>query len=278
MPAETQQRIVTDNITAYMNQIEAIPRITVQRENELADLIHNGTEAQRDAAREELICANLRLVVKIAHDFKRFGMSFSDIVAEGNCGLMQAADKFNPSKGAKFSCYAAWWIKQAIRKAIANTTRTVRIPGGAAQKVIKMEKCRTQFIAQYDREPTDEELAELVGCSVKTLEGLRIADICMYSMDETLKDGSNTTFGDIIHEETDEESVKKEADAQVVDHVRQLLRHFSDREQWIINHLYGLHGVVLSENVIAQETGLPVSQLREKHLGVIQQLKQLVQE
>lgn len=278
MAATNTVHIVTDNITAYMNQIEAIPRITVQRENELAALIHNGTPEQKNAAREELICANLRLVVKIAHDFKRFGMSFSDIVAEGNCGLMQAADKFDPSKGAKFSCYAAWWIKQAIRKAIANTTRTVRIPGGAAQKVIKMDKCRTQFMAQYDREPTDEELAELMGCSVRAIEGLRIADICMYSMDDTLKDGSNTTFGDIIHEETDEDSVKKEEDAQAIDHVRQLLCHFSDREQWIINHMYGLHGIVLDENIISQETGLPPTKLREKQLSVIQQLKRLVQE
>lgn len=272
------ERIVTDNITAYMNQIENIPRITVQRETELAYLIHNGTPEQKSTAREELICANLKLVVKIAHDFKRFGMSFADIVAEGNCGLMQAADKFDPSKGAKFSCYAAWWIKQAIRKAIANTTRTVRIPGGAAQKVIKMDKVRSAFIAKYDRQPTDEELASLMGCSMRTLEGLQIADICMYSMDDTLKDGSNTTFGDMIHEETDEESVKKEADYQALDQVKQLLKHFSDRDQWILNHMYGLQGTLLSECVVAQETGLSMSQVRERVLVITKQLKDALTE
>lgn len=268
--------IITDNITTYMNQIENIPRITVQRETELAYLIHNGTTEQKNAAREELICANLKLVVKIAHDFKRFGMSFADIVAEGNCGLMQAADKFDPSKGAKFSCYAAWWIKQAIRKAIANTTRTVRIPGGAAQKVIKMDKLRSAFVAKYDRQPTDEELASLMGCSLRTLEGLQIADICMYSMDDTLKDGSNTTFGDMIHEETDEESVKKEADYQALAQVKQLLKHFSDRDQWILNHIYGLQGTLLSECIIAQETGLSMSQIRERVLIITKQLKEAI--
>jgi RNA polymerase primary sigma factor len=279
MPATTRHATVrTDNITSYMNQIEAIPRITVEREAELAKLIHNGTDEEKHAAREELICSNLRLVVKIAHDFKRFGMSFADIVAEGNCGLIQAAEKFDPSKGAKFSCYAAWWIKQAIRKAIANTTRTVRIPGGAAQKVIKMEKLRTAFVAQHDREPTNEELAALLGCSLRTLEGLQIADICMYSMDDTVKDGSNTTFGDMLYEETDEDSLKKEAAYQDLDLVKQLLCHFSDREQWVVNHMYGLQGLVLPESLIAQETGLPPSLLREKQLAVINQLKTLVQE
>lgn len=268
------ERVVTDNITAYMNQIEKIPRITIQRETELAYLIHNGTPEQKNTAREELICANLKLVVKIAHDFKRFGMSFADIVAEGNCGLMQAADKFDPSKGAKFSCYAAWWIKQAIRKAIANTTRTVRIPGGAAQKVIKMDKVRSDFIAKYNRQPTDEELASLMGCSLRTLEGLQIADICMYSMDDTLKDGSNTTFGDMIHEETDEESVKKEAAYQALDQVKQLLKHFSDRDQWILNHMYGLQGTLLSECIVAQETGLSISQVRNRVLMITKQLKE----
>lgn len=279
MPATTRHATVrTDNITSYMTQIEAIPRITVQREAELANLIHNGTDEEKHAAREELICSNLRLVVKIAHDFKRFGMSFADIVAEGNCGLIQAAEKFDPSKGAKFSCYAAWWIKQAIRKAIANTTRTVRIPGGAAQKVIKMDKLRTAFIAQNDREPTNEELAELLGCSLRTLEGLQIANICMYSMDDTVKDGSNTTFGDMLYEETDEDSLKKEAAYQDLDLVKQLLCHFSDREQWVVNHMYGLQGLVLPESLIAQETGLPLTLLREKQLAVINQLKTLVQE
>ena len=130
------QAIRTENITSYMRDIKQIPLINRDKEAELSAMIHSDDDMQVLAARNELVCSNLRLVVKIAHDFKQYRLPFDDLVAEGNIGLIRAAEKFDPGKGAKFSCYAAWWIKQAMRKAIANQTRTIRVPGQCAQKPV----------------------------------------------------------------------------------------------------------------------------------------------
>lgn len=272
--------VITENIDAYMKDIEPYKRISTAREIELANLIKEGTEEQKHQAREELICSNLKLVVKIAHDFKRYGMTFADIVAEGNRGLMTAADKFMPGKGAKFSCYATWWIKQSIRKALAEQCHTIRVPGGATQKVLNLEKVKLSFTNQFNREPTEEELQELTGLTGKQIANIRRADLKVYSLEANVNedDPRKTTFGDMVGENLDDGSQKsKEVDAEVAA-LREALKGLSDRDQFILTATYGLCGAKqLDENTVCQETGLPVTMLHVRLIKLQRKLKEVLQ-
>jgi RNA polymerase primary sigma factor len=271
--------VITEDISRYMNDIEDIPRISTKREIELSNLIHHGTEAQKQAAREELICANLKLVVKISHDFKRYGMTFADIVAEGNRGLVIAADKFLPGKGAKFSCYATWWIKQSIRKALAEQCHTIRIPGGATQKVLNLEKVKHSFRSQFNREPTDEELLGITGMSKKQLDNTKKADLKVYSIEAQISedDPKKGTFGEVIKENLDDGSHMSAEVEAVVSEMLKVIQTFSDRDQWILKVTYGIGAEKLDEDTVCQETGLPVTRLHIRLRKLQRKLKEALQ-
>ena len=262
----------TEDITSYMTSIENIELITPEREKELAEQIHSDDPRLRELATEELVCANLRLVVKIAHDFKRYGLTFDDLVAEGNVGLIIAAGKFDPSKGAKFSCYAAWWIKQSMRKAIAQQTRTIRIPGQAAQKMLHVEKARNKFENTHQRLPSDEEVADMTGYAKRFIESLNYVATTTYSLDETVKDGSETTFEGMIASKSDT-TVKKAAEEEQLDNLRQLLSRLSDRERMLITYHFGLEGTILNERLIAQETGITTKEQQDVLSGIYDKLR-----
>lgn len=274
MPAATTDprttHIVTENINAYMRDIKQYPRIDNKREAELAYIIHNGTQAEQDAAVEELVCSNLRLVVKIAHDFKAFGVTFADLVAEGNCGLMTAARKFEPSKGSRFSCYAAWWIKQNMRLAVASQTRTVRVPCGAAQKALKTKKLIQAFINEHGREPSSEELCELLGCNERTLQTIKDASLQMYSIDEAVQDGDSTTFEEML---ADTPEVKNTYREEQIAALRALLPNLTDRERLIVTYTFGVDGKTKPDNIICQETGLPMTEMMRRRICVLSKLR-----
>jgi len=145
-----------DTMKLYMERIGQYSLVTRQEEIELAAEIDKGSEE----ARQKLIRSNLRLVVKIAHDFKGRGLPLLDLISEGNIGLVRAVEKFDPSKGAKLSSYAAWWIKQAMRRALANQSRTIRVPVQSASKIGKIQTAQTALRDRHQREPTDAEIAE----------------------------------------------------------------------------------------------------------------------
>src|ERR1043165_5066046 len=157
--AEPQERPVRSHenaYTLYLREIGQTKLITPQEEIELAKRIQKGD----DAAREEMIKANLRLVVKIARDYEEYGLPLLDLINEGNIGLMKAVERFDPTKGAKLSTYASWWIKQAIRRALANQSKTIRLPVHVGDKINHMRRAAVKFQEEFGREPTDEELAE----------------------------------------------------------------------------------------------------------------------
>src|SRR6266567_2016694 len=158
-------------IKIYLREIGQIPLLTPQEEIELAARIKKGDRE----ARALMIKANLRLVVKIAHDYANLGLPLLDLISEGNIGLMKAVERFDPAKGGKLSTYAAWWIKQAIKRALANQSRTIRLPVHLVDKVGKIRRVMAQMGAELGREPTDEELAEEVGLSVVKVSQLKLA-------------------------------------------------------------------------------------------------------
>ena len=181
----------------YLREIGAYPLITVQEEVKLARRIKRGDKE----ARAIMIRSNLRLVVKIARDYSNFGLPLLDLISEGNIGLMKAVERFDPKKGGKLSTYAAWWIKQSIKRALANQSKTIRLPVHLVDKIAKLRRVSNQMTEELGREPTDEELAEEVGMGVSKVAALKSAAIRPTSLDQPINDEDSTALGDIIGDE-----------------------------------------------------------------------------
>src|SRR5262245_61795062 len=160
-------------IKLYLREIGQVKLLTPQEEIELAARIKKGDKK----AREQMIKANLRLVVKIARDYEGIGLPLLDLISEGNIGLMKAVERFDPSKGGKLSTYGSWWIKQSIKRALANQSKTIRLPVHLVDKISKMRRTAMRLQEELGREPTDEELGEELGITAARVAQMRLAAI-----------------------------------------------------------------------------------------------------
>src|SRR3989441_2497172 len=178
----------------YLREIGQTPLLTPQEEIELARRIKKGDRR----AREQMIKANLRLVVKIARDYERYGLPLLDLINEGNIGLMKGVERFDPKKGAKLSTYAAWWIKQAMKRALANQSKTIRLPVHIVDKLFHLRRAGAKLEEVLGREPTDEELAAEVGFSVARVNQLRRAAVRPTSLDAPIGDDETNRVADVV--------------------------------------------------------------------------------
>ncbi len=227
-----------DPMKAYMQEIGVIPLISKNEEIELARRIKLGD----NKANQKLIKANLRLVVKIAHDFKGLGLPLLDLISEGNIGLMRAAEKFDPARGAKFSSYSAWWIKQGMRRALSQKSRTIRVPVASAGKINKIRAAKIQLTDKFGRMPTDSEIADCLDLTKRTVQGLKLADLKTFSMHDPIKKGEEGSFEDIIPDAssaTPDDIIK---DSEIFQRLKGLIHRLEKREQVILIMRYGLDG------------------------------------
>jgi RNA polymerase primary sigma factor len=223
---------------AYMQEIGQIPLVSREEEVDLAAQIAAGSAE----ARKKLIQSNLRLVVKIAHDFKGLGLPLVDLISEGNIGLMKAVEKFNPLKGAKFSSYAAWWIKQSMRRALSNQSRTIRIPVQSAGKINKIKATRLKLTEELGRDPTDQEIARHLDFSERTVTALRLAELRTFSLQDPIQQGEESVFQDIIPDygaATPDETL---CDVEMLKRLKGLINRLDDREKLILILRFGLDG------------------------------------
>jgi RNA polymerase primary sigma factor len=179
-----------NGIKIYLREIGQIPLLTPKDEIRLAARIKKGDRQ----ARAQMIKANLRLVVKIAHDYSNFGLPLLDLISEGNIGLMKAVERFDPKKGGKLSTYAAWWIKQSIKRALANQAKTIRLPVHLVDKISKMKRAGHKLSEKLGREPTDQELADLLGLPRAKVAQLRTISVRPASLDAPIGDDDATEF------------------------------------------------------------------------------------
>src|ERR1700719_2266627 len=185
------------SIKIYLREIMQTPLLTAQQETELAARVKNGDQK----ARVWMIKANLRLVVKIAHDYSNLGLPLLDLISEGNIGLMKAVERFDPAKGGKLSTYGAWWIKQSIKRALANQSKTIRLPVHLVDKVAKMRRVSLQIAEELGREPTDDELGEELGIEGEKVARLKSLGIRPASIDAPIANDDSTEFGEVIGDE-----------------------------------------------------------------------------
>jgi RNA polymerase primary sigma factor len=226
------------SIKIYLQEVSGTPLLTVQEEIELAARIEKGDQK----ARAWMIKANLRLVVKIAHDYSNLGLPLLDLISEGNIGLIKAVERFNPGKGGKLSTYGAWWIKQSIKRALANQSKTIRLPVHLVDKISKMRRVSLQMSKELGREPTDEEFAEEIGISSAKLSQLKTVSIRPASLDAPIGDDDSTAFGEIVGDEDAQTPFELFRDKNMRDELSELLAVLDDREREIIFKRFGLDG------------------------------------
>ncbi len=239
--AENRYRSSYDGDTAiklYLREIGQVKLLTPQEEIELAAKIKRGDKK----AREHMIKANLRLVVKIAHDYDGLGLPLLDLINEGNIGLMKAVERFDPAKGGKLSTYAAWWIKQSIKRALANQAKTIRLPVHLVDKISRMRRIATKLQEVFGREPTDEELAEELGITASRVAQLRTAAIRPASLDAPIGDDDSNTFAEVVEDERAEDPYEKLEEKTVNVMLDELVERLDSREKTILRYRFGLDG------------------------------------
>jgi RNA polymerase primary sigma factor len=225
-------------LNRYLREIGRIPRLTPQQEIELAGKIKKGdTEA-----RERMISSNLRLVVTIAHDYANLGLPLLDLISEGNIGLTKAVERFDPTKGAKLSTYAMWWIKQAIKRALANQSKTIRLPVHLVDKITKVRRVSLQMSEELGREPTDDELGEEIGIATEKVARLKSVGIRPASLDASIGDDDPTEFGGVIEDDEAQTPFELLRDKNLLGEVDGLIAVLDAREKKIISQRFGLDG------------------------------------
>lgn len=254
-PAETPER---NNLQLYLQEIGKTPLLTIDEEVKLAKRILKGDKAARD----HMISANLRLVVKIAMDYKDFGLPLLDLISEGNIGLIKAVERFDPTKGGKLSTYAAWWIKQSIKRALANQSKTIRLPVHLVDKISKMRKTAMALTEELGREPTDEEIAIELQVPTSKVAHLKSVSVRPASLDAPIgEDGDSTTFGEIVGDENAATPFEQLRDNSQNSALRTLVDSLDPREAEIIRYRFGLDG---RDELTLEEVGARFRVTRER--------------
>jgi RNA polymerase primary sigma factor len=237
-----EERQPYDGNTAYklyLREVSQTKLLTREEEAVLAQRIQLGDQK----AREQMIKANLRLVVKIAREYEDYGMPLLDLISEGNVGLMRAVERFDPTKGAKLSTYGGWWIKQSIKRALANQSKTIRLPVHVVDKLYRLNQTSAKLQEVLGREPTDAELGEEMGFSAAKVVMWRKAGMRPVSLDAPLgNDSDSSPVAETVADEntsTPYEQLAVKASAHMV---RQLVSNLQPRELEILRYRFGLDG------------------------------------
>ena len=240
-PHELQARGSYDGDTAvklYLREIGSVKLLTPAEEIALADRIKKGDKK----AREHMIKANLRLVVKIARDYEGIGLPLLDLISEGNIGLMKAVERFDPSKGGKLSTYGSWWIKQSIKRALANQSKTIRLPVHLVDKISKMRRTAMKLQEEFGREPTDEESAEELQTTPGRVAAMRMASIRPTSLDAPIGDEDSNSFSEIVQDENADDPYEQLEDKTVTGMLEEMVKKLDPREATILRYRFGLDG------------------------------------
>jgi RNA polymerase primary sigma factor len=225
-----------DSIRMYLAEIGRVPLLTHADEIMLAKGIARGCKRSKD----RLVEANLRLVVSIAKKYRNRGVSFLDLIQEGNLGLIRAAEKFDHSKGYKFSTYATWWIRQAITRAIADKGRTIRIPVHMVEKVNKYHRTHRRMIQTLGREPSEEEIARELGVFVTEIQRLQEISQRSISLATPVGDDDSSELGDFLEDAGAVTPTDAVSESLLKAHLREALDELPERERQIIELRFGM--------------------------------------
>ncbi len=262
-------------IRIYLREIGQVPLLTPADEIRLAARIKKGDEE----ARKQMIRANLRLVVKIAQDYARYGLPLLDLISEGNIGLIKAVSRFDPKKGGKLSTYAAWWIKQSIKRALANQSKTIRLPAHLVDKIARMRRAERKLAEAFGRDPTEEEVAAELGVENSVVAHWNSVALKPTSLDAPIGDEDSGTFSEIIGDERVKTPFEEIHDRQLLEEVERLLHRLDRRERDILKYRFGLQGApVETLEDVGKRFNITRERVRQIQNAALLRLRQMLDE
>jgi RNA polymerase primary sigma factor len=242
---ESNETVVMDHgddrstLQLYLNDIRRTPLLTAEEEIRLALLVQKGDQK----AREHMIKANLRLVVKIAYDYNHLGLPILDLISEGNLGLIKAVERFDPNRGGKLSTYAAWWIKQSMKRAVANQSKTIRLPVHLVDRIARMRRIISRYLEEYGREPDNEEIAYELQVPVNKIALLKTVSVRPASLEAPLGDDPDARMlGDVVGDENARSPDEHLGDKNLVEDLHAIVSSLGHREAEILRLRFGLDG------------------------------------
>ena len=234
-----KRRGQSDSVKVYLREIGAIPLLNAQQEYDVAKRVAEGDKE----AKELLISSNLRLVVSMAKEHLNRGLSLQDLIQEGNIGLMRAVEKFDYTKGFRFSTYATWWIRQSMVRAIADQSRDIRLPVHMAEQIMRVNRVQRRLLQELNREPTVEEIAaQLEGMTPERVMEIQKIGMDPVSLESPAGDEENSTLQDFIQDTTAVDPVAYANSSVLRDQVDKLLKELPEREEKIVRMRFGLDG------------------------------------
>ena len=268
--ALTKDLTINDPVRMYLKEIGQIKLLTLEEESVLADRITSGDEEAKNILAE----ANLRLVVSIAKRYVGRGMLFLDLIQEGNIGLMKAVDKFDVSKGYKFSTYATWWIRQAITRAIADQARTIRVPVHMVETINKLARVQRQLTLELNREPSEEELAKKMNTSVEKVREIYKISQDPVSLETPIGEEDDSHLGDFIKDERNLSPEEFATNEMLKDEINQVLETLTEREEKVIRLRFGLEdGKPRTLEEVGQLFGVTRERIRQIEAKALRKLR-----
>jgi len=271
--SESEQTLDRTPMKIYLSQIENIPLLTPEEEIDLAQKIQ-AMNAGSEAARERMIRSNLRLVISIAKRYSNMGLSFSDLVEEGNIGLMRAVEKFNPERGYRFSTYASWWIKQAIMRALSNQGKTIRIPVYMYDIISKWRKVRDGLMQKLSRVPTRKEIAAIMEVPVSKIKEIENIAGRPSSLNAPVSLDGTAELIDLIEDDSSQTPEAQMGEVLKNERIHELLDNLDEREKRILILRFGLglHDTHTLEEV-AQQFGITRERVRQIEAAALKKIR-----
>jgi len=266
----TRDLNINDPVRMYLKEIGQIKLLNTDEELELADRIIAGDEQAKAILAE----ANLRLVVSIAKRYVGRGMLFLDLIQEGNIGLMKAVEKFDVTKGYKFSTYATWWIRQAITRAIADQARTIRVPVHMVETINKLARIQRQLTLEFNREPSEDELAKKMGMSVERIREIYKISQEPVSLETPIGEEDDSHLGDFIKDERNMSPEEYATNELLKDEISEVLLTLTEREEKVIRLRFGLEdGKSRTLEEVGQMFGVTRERIRQIEAKALRKLR-----
>jgi len=266
----TKDLTINDPVRMYLKEIGQIKLLTLDEESKLADRILAGDQEAKNILAE----SNLRLVVSIAKRYVGRGMLFLDLIQEGNIGLMKAVDKFDVSKGYKFSTYATWWIRQAITRAIADQARTIRVPVHMVETINKLARIQRQLTLELNREPSEEELAKKMGTSPEKIREIYKISQDPVSLETPIGEEDDSHLGDFIKDERNQSPEEFATNEMLKEEISEVLLTLTEREEKVIRLRFGLEdGKPRTLEEVGQMFGVTRERIRQIEAKALRKLR-----
>ena len=275
---ETEHTLDRTPMKIYLKQIEHIPLLTPQEEIELAEKVQSKSRGAMEA-RQRMIRSNLRLVISIAKRYTNMGLTFSDLVEEGNIGLMRAVEKFNPKRGYRFSTYASWWIKQGIMRALSNQGKTIRIPVYIYDMISRWRKVRDGLTQKLNRIPTRKEIAKIMEIPVEKVKEIENIAGRPGSLNAPVSIDSTVELIDLIEDDAAHSPEREMGEILRSERLHEILKTLDERERKILIFRFGLEGEEPHTlEAVAKKFGITRERIRQLEVAALKKIRERFQQ